>query len=385
MSEVVEDRAQVRLQVTQRVTLVGAIVNIILALSKTIFGFIAQSQSLIADGIHSFSDLFSDALVLIAARHSHRGPDEAHPYGHGRFETAATMGLGVLLGLVAVGICWDAVERLFSPEELLQPTTLAVYVALFSVLANEGLYHYTNRAARQIKSDMLKANAWHHRSDAVSSIVVLIGVVGTLAGLPYLDAIAAIAVALMIGHIGWEVGWPAFQELVDAGLDEDQVAKITKTILSIGGVEAVHMLRTRKLGGEASVDVHVLLSQPWLSVSEGHLIGQTVIDRLREDFDEITDVTVHIDPEDDEISPPSKGLPLRADAESILTEAWQGVPVAAERNRLLFHYLDGQVDVDVYFPLATFTDMEQTAVLTGTLQEALEPYSEFGEVRVYFG
>ena len=381
----ISEQNKKRQQVIKKVTLVGAVVNIILAIGKTVFGFIAQSQSLIADGIHSISDLLSDALVLVAAHHSHHGPDSEHPYGHGRFETAATLGLGILLALVGLGLGWDAAKRLFEPEELMHPSMLAIYVALISVLAKEWSYHYTLKAARKFKSEMLKANAWHHRSDAVSSIVVLVGVAGTLAGLPYLDAIAAVIVAVMILHIGWEIGWPAFQELVDAGLEEEQLQKITEIILSIGGVEAVHMLRTRKIGGEASVDVHVLLSKPWLSVSEGHLIGQTVIDRLRDEIDEVTDVTVHIDPEDDEIAPPTKGLPLRAEAEEMLDEIWRPIPQASARQRVLFHYLDGRIDVDVFFPLQMFSDINASETLQSQMQSALGSALEFGELKIYFG
>ncbi|MCW8847600.1 MAG: cation diffusion facilitator family transporter, partial [Sedimenticola sp.] len=273
---------QLRYKAIQRVTVVGVVVNLVLAVSKTTIGFLAQSQSLVADGIHSLSDLLSDALVFFAARHAHHGPDEAHPYGHGRFETAGTLGLGLLLALVAIGITWDAVERLFSPDALLHPKPIALYAAAFSIVANEWLYHYTARVARRIKSDLLQANAWHHRSDALSSIVVLVGVAGTMAGLPYLDAIAAIGVGLMIARIGWDLSWPAFQELVDEGLDEDRLDRIREIIGQIGGVQDIHMLRTRRIGGEATVDVHILV-EPWLSVSEGHMIGQTVIDRLLEE------------------------------------------------------------------------------------------------------
>ncbi|MES9846020.1 MAG: cation diffusion facilitator family transporter, partial [Candidatus Sedimenticola sp. 6PFRAG5] len=207
----IDESSKERLQATQRVTVIGAVFNLLLAVGKTVFGFIAQSHALIADGVHSLSDLLSDALVYFAAAHAHQGPDSDHPYGHGRFETAATMGLGIILLLIAAGITWDAAHRLFEPDALLQPSTLAIYVALLSVVVKELLYHYTMRVAKRINSEMLRANAWHHRSDSVSSVVVVIGVGGTLAGLPYLDAIAAIGVGLMIAHIGWEIGWPAFQ------------------------------------------------------------------------------------------------------------------------------------------------------------------------------
>ncbi|MES9869185.1 MAG: cation diffusion facilitator family transporter [Sedimenticola sp.] len=380
----IDESSQERLKATQKVTVIGAVFNLILAVGKTLFGFIAQSHALIADGIHSLSDLLSDALVYFAAKHAHQAPDEDHPYGHGRFETAATMGLGIILLLVAAGIGWDAAHRLFEPDELLQPTTLAIYVAILSVAVKELLYHYTIHVARKINSEMLRANAWHHRSDSVSSVVVVVGVGGTLAGLPYLDAIAAIGVGLMIAHIGWEIGWPAFQELVDAGLEEERVELIRKTILGVGGVQEIHMLRTRKLGGQASVDVHVLVD-PWLSVSEGHMISQMVMERLLEDIEEVADVTVHIDPEDDEVAAPSKGLPLRKRAEEDLDHCWAGIPQAARRQRLVLHYLDGRVDADLYLSLGEYPGDEEAVQLRDALQAAIAERPDFGVVRVFYG
>ncbi|OOZ35604.1 cation diffusion facilitator family transporter [Solemya velesiana gill symbiont] len=380
----IDESSQERLQATQKVTVIGAALNFLLAIGKTLFGFIAQSHALIADGIHSLSDLLSDALVYFAAKHAHQAPDSDHPYGHGRFETAATMGLGIILLLVAVGIGWDAAHRLFEPDELLQPTTLAIYVAILSVAVKELLYHYTMHVAKRINSEMLRANAWHHRSDSVSSVVVVVGVGGTLAGLPYLDAIAAIGVGLMIAHVGWEIGWPAFQELVDAGLEEERVALIRKTIFDVGGVQEIHMLRTRKMGGQASVDVHVLVD-PWLSVSEGHMISQMVMERLMEEIEEVVDVTVHIDPEDDEVAAPSKGLPLRNRAEEDLDSCWADIEQAGRRQRTILHYLDGKVDVDVYFDYADYQDPQQAKALQEALQSALGRKPEFGTIKVFFG
>lgn len=380
----ITEQKRLRYQAIQRITVVGVLVNLVLTVSKTVIGVLAQSQALVADGIHSLSDLLSDGLVYFAARHAHHGPDVAHPYGHGRFETAGTLGLGVLLGLVALGITWDAAERLFAPEALLHPKPLALYAALFSIVANEALYHYTARVARQIKSDLLQANAWHHRSDALSSVVVLIGVGGTMAGLPYLDAIAAAGVGLMIGKIGWDLGWPAFQELVDEGLDEERLEHIRAIIHQIGGVLDIHMLRTRRIGGEASVDVHILV-EPWLSVSEGHMIGQTVIDRLLEEISEVMDVTVHIDPEDDEKGVPCEGLPLRAVAEQLLARQWREVPGADKRRRVVLHYLAGKINVDVYFSLEDLPGEALRQPFRQALQEKAAEQPEFGLVRVYYG
>jgi len=368
---------------TQRVTLVGAIINLLLATAKVLVGWLAQSQALVADGIHSLSDLLSDALVWFAAHHASQAPDLDHPYGHGRFETLATLGLSLMLLLVAAGITWDAIERLFHPEELLSPSYPALVVALISILANEWLYHYTIKVSRRLKSDMLRANAWHHRSDAVSSIVVLVGVAGTMAGLSYLDAIAAILVGLMIAHVAWELGWPAIQELVDAGLAEERLEKIKRVILAVDGVQAIHMLRTRLMGGQASVDVHVLVD-PWLTVSEGHMISQRVMDSLLEGVDEVSDVTVHIDPEDDEVAAPSKGLPLRRDAEAELARCWEQIAGTERRRRLLLHYLDGHIDVDLILPLAAYRGEAQSQALQQALQRCLDDRDQYGKVRLQY-
>lgn len=378
------EQRRVRYQATRRVTLVGALVNLLLAVSKTAIGVTVQSHALVADGIHSFSDLLSDALVYFAAKNAHHGPDRAHPYGHSRYETAATLGLGTLLGLVALGIVWDAGQRLFDPASLLVPGSLAIYAALFSIMANEALYRYTARVATQLKSEMLLANAWHHRSDAFSSIVVLIGVAGTMAGLPYLDAIAAAVVGLMIGHIGWNLAWPAFQELVDEGVDQEGIGQIRHIITQIGGVQALHTLRTRKMAGQVAVDVHILV-EPWMSVSEGHMISQQVIDQLLDEVDNVVDVTVHIDPEDDERGTPCKGLPLRLPAESLLEQYWAEISAAQKRQRVMLHYLEGKIDVDVYFCLDDFPGIDAAEVFERQLKVALAPSPAFGNVRVYYG
>lgn len=365
---------------TQRVAIVGALVNLILSGVKLVVGVMANSAALIADGIHSVSDLLSDALVWIAAHHAGQEPDEQHPYGHGRFETAATLGLGILLLLVALGISWDATLSLFDSAKAV-PTSLAIYAAVFSILVNEGLYWYTLIVARKIKSDMLRANAWHHRTDAISSVVVLIGVVGAMLGWEYLDAIAAIIVGLMVAKIGWDLGWEAIQELVDASLDEETVGKANETIQAIDGVRSIHMLRTRRHGPEAAADVHVQVA-PRLSVSEGHMISQAVEDELKRSIDEITDVTVHIDPENDENSPSCSGLPLRHEVLAQLAKLCPGLPKTLE---IRLHYLSGRVDLELLFPLAEFESEQATSSLRKELQETLAKAPIFGRISILYG
>ncbi len=244
MNELTRDQLRdERARVTRRVTLIGALINLVLSLVKMVIGYLAQSQALIADGLHSLSDLLSDGLVYFAAQHARQGPDDEHPYGHGRYETAATLGLGLLLVVVAVGILWDAVGRLFEAQPTGHPGWLALYAAIGSVLLKEWLYHYTMRAARRIRSDMMKANAWHHRSDSISTLVVLVGLAGTYAGWFYLDAIAAAVVGLMIARFGYQMAWEAVQELVDAGLDQERLNAVQERIRAVDGVRDLHMRR----------------------------------------------------------------------------------------------------------------------------------------------
>ena len=294
------DAAPERYSIIRRVTLVGAGVDLVLALAKIGGGFAAQSQSLVADGVHSLSDLVTDLLVLMAAKLARAKPDADHPYGHERIETAATVGLGAVLILIGAGIAFDALWRLFHPEELQIPAWWAMAIAAVSVAFKEGVYHYTIRAARRFRSKLLEANAWHARSDAASSIVVIVGVGGSLAGLTYLDAIAAVAVSWMIGRMGYRLARQSVQELIDTGLDPEQVESIRTALMRIDGVRDLHMLRTRQMGPKSLVDVHILLDDPKLSVSEGHQISETARAELIREFHDIEDVTVHIDPEDDE-------------------------------------------------------------------------------------
>lgn len=380
-----QELREARATAISRTAVVGGLVNLVLSLIKIGAGVVWSSQALVADGVHSLSDLASDVLVWFAGRHATQAPDADHPYGHARYETVASLALGLFLIGVAIGIAWDAGHRLFAPEELLRPEALALLAALISILVKEWLYWWTLAYARRVRSDMLRANAWHHRSDAISSVVVLVGVGGTLAGLTYLDAVAAILVAVMIARIGWEIGWTAVTELVDTGLEQERIDAIRETIRAVGGVRDIHMLRTRRHGGQASADVHVLVD-PRVSVSEGHMISVLVERRLKDQIDEITDVTVHIDPEDDEVAPPPASLPLRAEALARLDALWGGIPEAKRRRRTVLHYLSGKIDVEVFLPLeACGGTRDHARALNDDLQAAVAADPAFRRVQAYFG
>lgn len=372
-----------RTKISQKVTIVGAVIDFLLAVLKVIVGIIGNSGALIADGIHSFSDLLSDGVVWYAAKHSSEEADEEHPYGHERFETVATLGLAIILAIIGTGIIFDAFDRLSEPSEL-SYSALLLSVAALSILSKEALYWYTLKVAKACKSDMLKANAWHHRSDALSSIVVFIGILGSLNGYLYLDGIAAVIVGLMVIYIAWELGTSATKELVDTSIDAQQVEQLRNSIGRISGVNNVHSLRTRKIGQGISADVHVQVD-PFLSVSEGHIISVSVERVAKECVEGLNDVTVHIDPEDDEIIAPYEDLPERAEALGILNKALFNNQCDGEIQRIQLHYLDGKIHVDFYLPLSCLSSNKTQEQILSKLTQVVGKLNGFGNIKVYFG
>jgi cation diffusion facilitator family transporter len=343
-----EKPGTIRYKETRNVTLVGMVVNIFLSLAQLIGGTLAHSQALIADGVHTVSDLASDVVVLIAAKIASKDADDDHPYGHGRFETVATVILGLALAGVAVGIAISAFGRIMNPERLLQPEPLALLFAALAIVSKEGLYQYTMVVANRIDSKMLKANAWHHRSDAISSVLVAVGVAGSIfLEIPWLDAAAAIVVAVMIFYMGARLILDSTMELVDTALEPEKTAEIGAFINKIEGVDHMHMLRTRKMGNTVLADVHLQVNS-YLSVSEGHYIAERVIHELRHEFPEMHDITVHIDPEDDETASPSKGLPSRNQIMAELYPLLKKFNIDQDISNIVLHYIDGKVEIEIF-------------------------------------
>jgi cation diffusion facilitator family transporter len=370
---------------TVRVTLVGSVVDLILGVAKIFIGITAQSQALIADGVHSLSDLATDVAVLYAAKHSHQEADEDHPYGHGRIETVVTVVLGLALIAVAIGIMIDATQRLFNPTTLLAPGMLALGIAILSVLAKEAIYQYTMVYARRYRSNMLKANAWHSRSDAISSVIVVIGILGSMAGLTYLDSVAAIGVGVMIAKIGWDLVWHSVKELIDTGLEAERVAAIEKSILDVDGVNTLHILRTRQVGADALVDVHLQV-ESHISVSEAHYISEKVRNKVISEIEEVVDVMVHIDPEDDANLPETTDLPLRADMLKKMQAAWVNVEEAKKIENITLHYLQGKIQIELLLPLAILHNAKQDAekAVEQRFKQALAGVTEINGISVHY-
>jgi cation diffusion facilitator family transporter len=277
-----------------RSTWVSVGVNLALTVTQVTVGLLTKSQGLVADGIHSLSDLVADFVVLFAGHQAKKDADEDHPYGHQRFENGASLVLGALLLAVGIGMLWSAFRKLESPETVAQVHVVALWVAGGALCAKELLFRYMLRVAKQVKSSMLVANAWHARSDAASSLVVGIGILGNLAGYPILDPIAALIVGFMVTKMGWGFGWDAMHDLMDRAVDEVEVDAIRLTLLDTPGVQAVHDIRTRKMGDMVVVDAHIEVDAA-LSVEAGHAIAvearQRVLRRHR-----VLNLMAHVDP-----------------------------------------------------------------------------------------
>lgn len=285
---------QQRISATQRSTWTSVVVNIFLTIIQIITGIFAQSQALIADGIHSMSDLIADFVVLFASHHGQKDADEDHPYGHYRYETAATFILGGLLLAVGIGMLWSAGNKLLNPSTIAPVHIIALWVALITLFAKEFLFRYMLKIAKSVKSSMLVANAWHARSDAASSLVVALGIVGNLLGYSIFDPIAALIVGLMVMRMGWSFSWDALHDLMDRGADDLEVKAIQQTLLNAPGVEDVHDVRTRKMGDMLIVDAHIEVKAD-ITVEEGHNIAvearRQVLQRHR-----VLNLMTHIDP-----------------------------------------------------------------------------------------
>ena len=286
--------ASERARAASRSTWVSVGVNLVLTVAQIAAGTFAKSQGLIADGVHSLSDLIADFVVLLANHHSQKEADDDHPYGHHRFETAASLVLGGLLLAVGIGMLWSAYTKLEAPESVPTVHVLALWTAGAALIIKEALFRYMLAVAKRVKSSMLVANAWHARSDAASSLVVGLGIVGNMAGYPILDPIAALIVGFMVGKMGWEFGWDALHDLMDRSADDLEVEAIRQTISATPGVLGVHDLRTRKMGDMIVVDAHIEV-EATQTVEAGHdiavIVRQRVIARHR-----VINLLTHIDP-----------------------------------------------------------------------------------------
>ncbi|CAJ0696588.1 cation diffusion facilitator family transporter [Ralstonia holmesii] len=290
------DDSVVKQAAARRSTLVSVAVNLGLTVAQVAAGMLAGSQALIADAIHSLSDLIADFVVLFASHHSQKGPDQTHHYGHQRFENAASLALGLLLLAVGVGMLWNAVLKLEHVEAIQPVRLIGLWVALGALAAKELLFRYMLAVAERVRSSMLVANAWHARSDAASSLVVALGIVGNVLGYRLLDPVAALVVGLMVTRMGWQFGREALHDLMDRAVDEETVEAIHQAMLATPGVLGVHDVKTRRMGDMILVDAHLEVDAR-ASVREGHNIALEARRRVMERHD-VLNLMTHVDPVD---------------------------------------------------------------------------------------
>lgn len=336
-------------QATQ-VTLIGMALDLFLVVIKIIGGIYTQSFALITDGIHSLTDAITDIFVIIVARIAHDDPDENHPYGHGRFETLGTISMGLVLVATAAVLFYDAYQRLQASDELPIPAAGGLLIALISIAGKEWIFQYTMRVARRLNSNLLRANAWHSRSDAISSVAVLIGILAAQQGYIWMDTVAGAFVALIIAKVGWELCTDSLKELVDTSIPAKRRAQIEESILQIAGVNGIQGLRTRLSGGKVILDLCILVD-PRISVSEGHQIAELVSRTLTGNFSDVSDVLVHVDPlppeSEKSTSQALDDFPERPEIIASIREAWNGLIDDQAIEGISLHFLEQGIEVEL--------------------------------------
>lgn len=284
-----------------RVTVWGAVANVVLAVAKLVAGIVGRSAAMTADAIHSFSDLVSDVIVLVMVKVASRGNDKDHEYGHGKFETLATVAVALLLLAVGGKMLADGVSRIagfFRGEQMVVPGMIAFWAALVSIAVKEALYQWTAHVGRKFDSPAVVTNAWHHRSDALSSVGSAVGIaLASLLGGKWaiMDSVVACAISIFIIRIGVKMALPALRELTEASLPEETENEIRDVILSVDGVLDVHAMKTRKAGPDIIIESHIVVD-PEMTVFQAHLLTEYAEDRLRERFGQKTQISLHVEP-----------------------------------------------------------------------------------------
>lgn len=299
----INNNSHERFRAARKSTWISVLVNCFLTLGQVITGIFSGSQGLIADGIHSLSDLVADFVVLIANHKSKKDPDDDHHYGHHRYENGASLILGAILLIVGIGMLWSAANKIQHPEEIPQVHIIALWVALAALVFKELLFRYMLAVATRVKSSMLVANAWHARSDAASSLVVSLGIIGNLLGFKFLDPVAALIVGLIVTKMGYSFMSDSLHDLMDRAVDIETEEKIKTTLLATPGVDGIHDLKTRKMGDLVIVDVHLEIDGN-LSVKEGHDIAVTARNAVLDNH-HVLNVMTHVDPSNIDNKKPS--------------------------------------------------------------------------------
>jgi cation diffusion facilitator family transporter len=363
-----------------RIILIGALANLLLAALKIAGGIVGRSTAMVADGVHSLSDLLTDGVVLFTHKIGQLPADENHPYGHGRAETIGATLVGAVIIAAGFGLGYRSWE-IISTGAFQTPLIPAALAAVVSIVTNEILFRATRSVGEKTKSPSLVANAWHHRSDAISSVAALIGIGGAMAGYPIMDPIAAIVVSVMILKVGYNIAFKGLSDLMDTALSEEETRRIATRINEMPGVIQTHNLRTRQIGGEVLMDVHILVDHE-ASVTEGHQIAEGVRRELIREMDNIQDILVHVDTEDDAAFE-SIYWANRSYLEKQVDPLIASMKDIQGRTHLRAHHHGGKTTLEVFIKMKEGLDPDEAHSVMKELKEHLQTIEHVHEVRVF--
>lgn len=277
---------------------ITVILNIVLAIIKITAGILGSSSAMLADGVHTLSDVMSTFVVILGLKVSSKKPDKEHPYGHERYESIFAKVISILLILTGLYIGYEALQTIIQGN-IARPGSIALMAAVFSIITKEIMYQYTIRVAKKIKSISMEADAWHHRSDALSSLGTLVGIFGARLGFTALDPIAGMIVSIFVLKVGVDLYLKSVSELVDESANDETIEKIISSISTVEGVKSINELKTRVFGNRIFVDLDIGVD-PFITVEEGHDITKEVHDKLEKDIEDMKHCTVHVEPYKDE-------------------------------------------------------------------------------------
>ena len=363
-----------------KVTIIGILANVTLSVIKFIGGIIGNSTAMVADAVHSLSDLFTDTIVLVTHKISRIPKDEGHPYGHGRAESIGTTAIGIIIIFAGIGLAYEGWNIIRSESPPI-PEPIAAGMALVSIFIKEWLFRYTYSVGKKSNSSLLIANAWHHRSDAISSIAALVGIIGSMMGYPMLDPIAAAMVGFMIIRLGYKLTLGGFRDLMDTALSEKDTRNIQGVIDEISGAIKTHDLRTRKIGGEVLIDVHIQVDSD-LTVTEGHEIAERVRRNLINRYPKTQDVLVHVDGCDDSNVESIYNI-SRSDVELIITPLLSHMTGNFKKTQLRIHHLNGRNIVEIYFHGDRTKTITETEIILKNFKGSLLENKYIDGVKLY--
>jgi cation diffusion facilitator family transporter len=376
MTDTPNDQSDLR--AGSQVVLVGAGTNLLLSLIKGIVGSMTGSVALISDAGHSLGDLTTDIIAWFSLRLSRQPRDANHPYGHGKFETMGTLSIALFLLATGVYLLSESIDAILHPTDT---GAWALAAAVVSVVLNELLYVYSIRVARKIRSRVLEANAWHHRTDSLTSVVAFVGIGLNLLGLPAWEGWMAALISCFVGWIGARLGYQAVQELLDHSVGPDLIEKLEQSLEQIQGVVDCHELRARRMGGDVLVDLHVQVP-PDITVSHGHQIAEQVRSQLLAADPGVSEVLVHIDPEaDDEHGTPR--VQHVDNPENLVRTVAGTVEGVQSVTHVLCHFIHGRLEIQLHIEVEPTLLVLEASAIASRVRRVLEAQADIDKVDVH--